>query len=387
MKPSPTIITPLYRASLVAWKDLLVQFQSPVLLVFLVAMPLGMILITGLAFKGFEPRSIDSAVAVVVAGDDGSRAKAQAEKLQHAPEMAVLETDQDRPPSGVSVRMHFVPAAGLTELEAEERLRSGRLGGALFYPGDAGGTVRLLVGPEKGLERFAVVSTVERLLGETDKQQQPGPGWEVVAVSSPPSQAAGFNSFAQAVAGNGVMFILLNCIMSGALGLIRERRQHTLDRLLIAPLSRGTILFGKILGVYLLGVLQAIVIFGFGLAVGVPMGNLAGVALVTLVFILVGCSLGLMISALARREENVQLLGGPIGLVMAALGGGMFPVEMAPPWMQKLALAFPTGWAMQAYHRLMWDAASLAAVLPNVLVLAGFAAVFFVVGVRSLRWE
>ena len=69
---------------------------------------------------------------------------------------------------------------------------------------------------------------------------------------------------------------------------------------------------------YLLGVLQAVVIFGFGLIVGVKMGDLLGVVLVTLVFILVGCSLGLMISALARREENVQLLGGPIGLVMAA---------------------------------------------------------------------
>jgi ABC-type multidrug transport system permease subunit len=387
MKPSPTILTPLYRASLVAWKDLLVQFQSPVLLVFLVAMPLGMILITGLAFKGFEPRSIDSTVAVVVAGDDGSRARAKAEELQHAPEMAVLQTEAGRPRSGVSVQLHFVPESGLTEEEAQNRLSSGRLGGALFYPSTPGGSVRVLVGPEKSLERFAVVSTVDRLLGETDKHQQPQGDWEVVTVSSPPSQAAGFSSFAQAVAGNGVMFILLNCIMSGALGLIRERRLHTLDRLLISPLSRGTILFGKILGVYILGVLQAVVIFGFGLALGVPMGNLPGVVLVTLVFILVGCSLGLMISALARREENVQLLGGPIGLVMSALGGGMFPVEMAPAWMQTVALALPTGWAMQAYHRLMWDGVSVAAVLPNALVLAGFAAVFFLIGVRSLRWE
>jgi ABC-2 type transport system permease protein len=183
------------------------------------------------------------------------------------------------------------------------------------------------------------------------------------------------------------MFILINCIMSGALGLILERRHHTLDRLMISPLSRGTILSGKILGVYLLGVMQAVVIFGFGALVGVPMGNLPGVVLVTLVFILVGCSLGLLIAALVRREENVQLLGGPVALVMAALGGGMFPVEMAPSWMQRLSLLFPTGWAMQAYHLLMWDGAGLRTVLPNLLVLAAFAAVFFLVGVRSLKWE
>ena len=31
-----------------------------------------------------------------------------------------------------------------------------------------------------------------------------------------------FNSFAQAVAGNGVLFILLNCIMTGGISLVRE---------------------------------------------------------------------------------------------------------------------------------------------------------------------
>jgi ABC-type multidrug transport system permease subunit len=393
MSVSPNLFTPLTRAGLLAGKDLLVQFQSPVLLVFLVAMPLGMILITGLAFKGFEPRTIDATVAVVVP-DNPARAKELAKNLQQKPEMALFDTSSTEPHQGAGIRLSFLPRENLTEAEAREEVRTGRLGGVLLFPREPGaGPVRLLVGPEATFERFAVESTLDRVFGETEKQRRPevpgvqSPRWEVVPVESQGSQVSGFNSFAQAVAGNGVMFILLNCIMSGALGLIRERRQHTLDRLMIAPLSRGTILSGKILGVYLLGVLQAIVIFGFGLVVRVPLGNLLGVCLVTLVFILVGCSLGLMISALARREENVQLLGGPIGLVMAALGGGMFPVEMAPAWMQKLALAFPTGWAMQAYHKLMWEGASVAAVLPNLLVLAGFAGVFFLIGARSLQWE
>jgi ABC-2 type transport system permease protein len=384
------VFTSMTRAALVAGKDLLVQFQSPVLLVFLVVMPLGMILITGLAFKGFEPRGIDAAVAVIVPGD-AAKARAMAEKLQRAPEMAVFAAEGGQPRN--DVRLRFEAKGGLTEEQARDELAAGRLGGVLVFPAEPGmAPVRLLVGPGTGFESFAVHSTVERVLGETEVQRQAPKGgivparWVVERPAGSAAPAAGFSSFAQAVAGNGVMFILLNCIMSGALGLIRERRQHTLDRLLIAPLSRGTILSGKILGVYVLGVLQAVVIFGFGLAAGVPMGNLLGVVLVTLVFILVGCSLGLMISALARREENVQLLGGPIGLVMAALGGGMFPVEMAPAWMQRLALVFPTGWAMQAYG-LMRQGQGVAAVLPHLLVLAGFAVAFFLIGIRSLRWE
>jgi ABC-2 type transport system permease protein len=393
MSASRNSPTTLGQAGLLAWKDLLTQFQTPVLLVFVVVMPLGMILITGLAFSGFEPKATNAKVAVVVAGD-AARTRETAEYLQQAPEMGVFQADAARPRGGTGIHLHFLPAEHLTEEEAQAELASGKLAGALFFPGAfEAGRARLLVGPTQDVERFAVVSTVERILGKTEEQRQPAadgagtPRWEVVPANGTGAGGPGFSSFSQAVSGNGVMFILINCIMSGALGLIHERRHHTLDRLLISPLSRGTILSGKILGVYLLGVMQAVVIFGFGAVVGVPMGNLGGVVLVTLVFILVGCSLGLLIAALVRREENVQLLGGPVALVMAALGGGMFPVEMAPSWMQWLALLFPTGWAMQAYHRLMWDGASVLTVLPNLLILAAFAVVFFLVGVRSLRWE
>ena len=371
MKPSPTILTPLYRASLVARKDLLVQFQSPVLLVFLVVMPLGMIFLTGMAFKANEARPLKAQVAVVVPGDPAG-AEQRARELQQAPDAAGLKGD-----------LKFEADDSLTEEAAQAKLQSGELNGVLFFPDSGSGPPHLLVGPNQTVDRFAVINAVEGRVAAVEGQRPR----HAVMVSAAPPAGPGFQAFGQAVAGNGVMFILLNCIMSGALGLIRERRLHTLDRLLIAPLSRGTILWGKILGVYLLGVLQALVIFGFGLIVGVKMGDLLGVVLVTLAFILVGCSLGLMISALARREENVQMLGGPIGLVMAALGGGMFPLDMAPAWMRWVALALPTGWAMNAYHALMFDGASVAAVLPNVVVLAGFAAVFFVFGVRSLRWE
>src|SRR5512137_603323 len=38
------------------------------------------------------------------------------------------------------------------------------------------------------------------------------------------SSAAHFDSFTQAVMGNGVLFILMNCVMSGGMGLVQERR-------------------------------------------------------------------------------------------------------------------------------------------------------------------
>jgi ABC-2 type transport system permease protein len=106
-----------------------------------------------------------------------------------------------------------------------------------------------------------------------------------------------------------------------------------------------------------------------------------------LLLILVGCALGLLISSLARREETVEALGSPIALVMTALGGGMFPVEMAPAWLQRISFFLPTGWAMDGYHDLIWFGKGVTDILPNLAVLAAFAAVFLLIGIWRLRWE
>ena len=272
MQPALNAPSAPHLAWLLGWNDCTVMFRSRMILVFVIAVPLAMVLITGLAFKGLEPH-----------------------------------------------------------------------------------------------------------MARAQEQTSAGAGQSAAPAS--------FNAFSQAVVGNGVLFILLNCVMSGGMGLVQEKRRHTLDRLMASPMSRGTIVLGKVVGLYLVGLLQAAVIFGFGLLMGVSLGDVLGTVLVTMVFIMVGCSLGLMIAALARREENVQLIGAPVSMVMTALGGGLFPYGMSPAWMQKIALLFPTGWAMQAYHKLLWEGRGWESVLVNLLVLAGFAAVFLVVGIRRLRWE
>lgn len=42
---------------------------------------------------------------------------------------------------------------------------------------------------------------------------------------------------------------------------------------------------------------------------------------------------------------------------------------------------------VDAYHKLMWDGRDWTSVLPNTGVLAGFAILFFIIGIRSLRWD
>jgi ABC-type multidrug transport system permease subunit len=91
-------------------------------------------------------------------------------------------------------------------------------------------------------------------------------------------------------------------------------------------------------------------------------------------------SLALLLGSLARTPGQAVAIGVLASNVLAALGGCWWPIEVTPRWMQKLALCLPTGWTMDAMHRLVIFQNGALDALPHVVVLAlaaigvGFAA-------------
>jgi len=76
-----------------------------------------------------------------------------------------------------------------------------------------------------------------------------------------------------------------------------------------------------------------------------------------------------------------------LGMVMALLGGCWYPIELFPQFVRTAVKVLPTSWAMQGMLDIVLRGQGLAAVLPEALVLLGFAALFFAVGVWRFRWE
>jgi len=378
-------------AWLIGWKDCLVRFQNRTVLMFVVIMPLAMTLATGYAFKGLEAGSITARVALIV--EDASPSQEVQDALEGMRNWPPKQSDtQDEARLGAHI--DYIEVADRQQASAQ--VEAGELHGAIVVPQgfsealeeDREAKLELIVAANPSLQRSVVESAIDRLT-QVLKQGNPRP---VVATMTPVGerQKLRFNSFSQAVAGNGVVFIIMNCMTSGGVALVRERRQNTLARLMIAPVGRGTLIFGKTIGVYIVGLVQAILVFGFGAIFwGIFKDvDVLAVALVTLLVILVGCSLGMLLSAIARREETVEALSAPVALLMTALGGGMFPLELGPAWLKQASFFLPTGWAMDGYHQLLWlEGTTLTTVLPHLGVLSAFAAVFFALGVWFLRWE
>jgi ABC-type multidrug transport system permease subunit len=195
--------------------------------------------------------------------------------------------------------------------------------------------------------------------------------------------------FAQAVPGILVMFTLLVLFTSGSVSVTVERRQGILRRLASSPMSRGAVALGKWAARMSLGLVQ----IGFAMITGtllfkVQWGAHLG-AILALLAAYAGfvAALGLLLGNFARTDGQVIGVGVISSNIMAALGGCWWPIEITPVWSQKLALVLPTGWAMDALHKLMSFGDSPVAVLPHIAAFVTAALIAGYVLARKFRFE
>ena len=195
--------------------------------------------------------------------------------------------------------------------------------------------------------------------------------------------------YEQAIPGIMVMFILLVMTTSGAVLLVIERRQGLLKRLAYTPIDRLGVVLGKWGGKLALGIVQ----MAFAMIAGTVFfkmhwgPNLVMVFTVMLAYAGLMAGIGLLLGSLARTEGQAAAIGVISSNVLAALGGCWWPIEVTPEWMQKLQLFLPTGWAMDALHKLVSFEASPLSVMPHVVVMTLGAAVVLVVSTRAFRFE
>jgi ABC-2 type transport system permease protein len=194
--------------------------------------------------------------------------------------------------------------------------------------------------------------------------------------------------FQQTSPGIGVMFTMFFITYGGAT-LLLEREQGTLRRLLTTPISKASILAGKVLGVFISGAVQFTILVLFGQFVfGVDWGRQpVALALMIIAFIFAITCFSIMLAALVRTYAQVDALATVIILPMSALGGAMWPNEITPPFMQTLGMFMPTGWAMRGFHDIITRGLGVQDVLLEAGILFGFGALFLAIGAWRFKFE
>jgi len=182
-----------------------------------------------------------------------------------------------------------------------------------------------------------------------------------------------------------VFFALFTGVF-GILSLYEERKQGTLQRMLVSPTAGITILLGKLVGNLVVVLVQLLILLLalttvasliLGTSTFIWGSNLPALLGVLLALALCVSGIGVLIVGLARTPEQVQVFGPMVNMALGVLGGSFgFSVPAA---LARLSLIY---WGVDAFQKL---AANESGVGLNLLVLLAQGLIFFLVGAWLFR--
>lgn len=196
------------------------------------------------------------------------------------------------------------------------------------------------------------------------------------------------DGFVQSSPGMMVQFAIFGLI-TAAMVLVLERKNKTLQRLLTTPIKRWEVIAGHTLAMFVIIFLQEVLLVVFGqLAFGVDYFRQPLAALLVMVTLaLWAASLGLLISALARTEEQVVTLSLIAMFLFASLGGAWFPLEVAGKTFAAIGHVMPTAWAMDGFQNLLLRGLGFRSVLLPAGMLLAYTAAFFGLAVWKFEFD
>lgn len=188
------------------------------------------------------------------------------------------------------------------------------------------------------------------------------------------------------------MTVLFTALFS-AISVIWDREFGFLREILVAPISRASIVLGKVLGGATVATFQGIVLLLLAPIVGVPLGAIQIVGLSLVMFLTASAltSLGLTIASRMSSMEGFQVVMNFLVIPMWLLSGAFFPLRGLPAWMAVLTRIDPLTYAVDALRGIVYGQAPLAGTLVahsfglNVAVVAGFLVVMLGLALGTFR--
>jgi ABC-2 type transport system permease protein len=149
------------------------------------------------------------------------------------------------------------------------------------------------------------------------------------------------------------IFFVMMFLMLSAKDLVTERQDRTLARLMVSKASSLDLVLGFFIGGMVLGLLQAGTLLALNMLppFRVDYGDsMAGLVLVVLLFAGVSSAGSVLLGTVARTGAQADGLGLAVTLIMAAMGGLWWPLEIVPDFMQTVGKILPTGQAITVFH-------------------------------------
>jgi len=188
----------------------------------------------------------------------------------------------------------------------------------------------------------------------------------------------------------GIIVILLMLVsaMMTSISIAREKEIGTMEVLLASPMNPSEIIIAKVIPYLLLSFLISGIILTLGKFVfGVPIqGSLLLLLGVTILFIILALTLGILISTVAETQQTALLLS-LMGLMLPTilLSGFIFPVENMPWVLQIISNIVPARWFIIVVKSIMLKGTSIIVIWKELVILCLFIFVFIAVSIRKFK--
>jgi len=412
------------KAFLIAWKDTLTRFRDWKALAGMLAAPLLISALIGLAFGNLDSSEapIEDIPVVLVNADEGQLGLVYEEALgsEGLADLLTLEAMSDLeaakrrieagelravvyiPPGfsaslipaadapdfefgAVTVQVFTDPAAGISPFILKsivEQISAG-LNGALL----AGQVSAAQVAQQAALLGPAMANLgqvlAEELTADNFNVEQPRLGLELVETGE---ASQPFDVYAFFVPGMAVFFLMFS-MFDGSRSILLEQTRGTLPRLMTTPTPTGEIILGKMGGTFLSGLLQfAILVLASTYLFDISWGSSPlGVATIMVLTVFAAAGLGALLTTYARNENQASIIASAVSLTFGALGGSFFPASSLTGVVDIASKLTINRWAMEGFTKLTAGGAGFSEILPEAGILAVIGLVTFILALRGFK--
>ena len=199
-----------------------------------------------------------------------------------------------------------------------------------------------------------------------------------------PQMRSAYN-FVPAIMG---MLLMLICAMMTSISIVREKEKGTMEVLLVSPVRPLMVVVAKAVPYLILAICILISILLMArFVLGVPLvGSLFWIIAVSILYILLALSLGLLISNVAQTQLVALLLSAMVLLMpVVMLSGMLFPVESMPQILQWISAVVPPRYYIEAMRKLMIMGVGIGEVAREVTVLALMTVLFLAIALKKFN--
>jgi putative ABC transporter, permease protein len=185
----------------------------------------------------------------------------------------------------------------------------------------------------------------------------------------------------------GMIFILICAIMT-SVSIVSEKETGTMNLLLVSPVRPGVVILGKLIPYFLLSCILLALMLALSYALlDLPYyGNLLNITGVTVIYIILALSIGLLVSSIVKTQLAALIVSAMMFMIpVITLSGMIFPIDNMPEVLQWVSCIVPARWYISAMRKLMIQGLPLRLVMTDTAILGGYMLTILALAISKFR--